>query len=331
MPTPAQISLFKSNINTMIGAAYTETVPVWEKFAKFTPCDTAQLVFGWTGMLPKARLWQGPRVVFEHAAQTYISVPEPYEATFRVDRFDLDDDKFGLYYRDLPDLGRQLKRIPDLWFRDWFENTGDMAALPGIQNGLDGLSHWNTAHPVDVYNALAGTYCNDFTGGGVTLNLGGVNVLVGGAFGVTSVATVREYTRTLKAEDGEAMGLIPRLIMIPSLLELEAEVVLKALFFAPPAWGSISGQVGAADNMMRRFNLDPFVNELLNNPHNWFMFTESNGVKPFAWVDREPSRYVPRVAENDPIVFDDHSYLFGGWGRGIVAPQHAWLSSRSGP
>lgn len=331
MITPAQFSLFRSTVNTMIGRAYSETPSHWERFADTIPCDSAQLVLGWTGMLPKARLWTGARVVNEHAPQTYIAIPEPYEATFGVDMFDLDDDKLGLYYRDLPDLGRQLKRLPDLWFRDWLENSGDMAAIPGVTNGLDGLPHFSTNHPVDLYNAAAGVYCNDFTGGGVTLNIGGVNVLVGGAFGVTSVATMREYTRTLKAEDGEAMGIIPREIMIPSLLELEAEVVLKALFFAPPAWGGISAQVGAADNVMRRFNLEPFVNELLSNPHNFYMLSESNGVKPLTWVQREAARFVQRIADTDPVVFDEHKKLFGGWGRGIPAPGFPWLSSRSGP
>ena len=329
MITPAQFNLFRSTVNTMIGAAYAETPSHWEKFAGRLPCDSAQLVLGWTGMLPKARLWTGPRVVNEHAPQTYVAIPEPYEATFAVDRFDLDDDKLGLYYRDLPDLGRQLKRLPDLWFRDWLENTGDMAAISGVTNGLDGLSHWNTAHPVDIYNAAAGTYCNDFTGGGQTLSIGGVNVLVGGPFGVTSVATTREYMRQLKAEDGEAMGIIPRQIMISTMKELEAEVVLKSLFFAPPAWGGITGQVGSADNVMRRFNLEPFVNELLANPNTWYMLAESNGVKPFSWIEREAARFVQRIAETDPVMFDEHKKLFGGWGRGIPAPSFAWLSARS--
>lgn len=324
MISPANFNIFKSTINTMVGQAYSSTPTHYGRICTTMPSGTSQQVYGWTGMLAKPRLWAGPRVTIEAAPQTYTLVNLPYEWTVSINRFELDDDQYGIYYRILPDGARQTKRLPDYWVRDLLEASG--AETGPLQLGFDGLTHWNVAHPVDLYNAAAGTYANDFTGGGLTVN----GRLIGGQFGVASVATLREYMRSLKAEDQERMGINPDLVMIPNELELEAELVLKSMFLAPPAWGTITGQVGAADNPLRRFGLEVMVNELLASTTTWYMLDTTKAIKPFIWQVREAPRMVPRVNENDPQVFDEHRYSWGAWGRGAPGWAFSWLSARSG-
>ena len=325
MITPAQFDIFKSTINTMVGEAYSSTPTHYGRICTTMPSGSTQQVYGWTGMLAKPRLWTGPRVTNEAAPQTYTLVNLPYEETVAIDRFDLDDDQFGIYYRLLPDLAKQTKRLPDYWNRDLLENSGAIASVPGSTLGFDGLTHWNSAHPVDLYNAAAGTYTNT-TVGGQTIS----GRLIGGAFGVTAVATIREYMRSLKAEDQERMGINPDLVMVPNELELEAEVVIKSMSFAPPAWGTITGQVGAADNPMRRFGLEVMVNELLASTTQYYLLDTTKAIKPFMWQVREAPRTTPRVSESDPVVFDEHKFLWGMWGRGAPGWSFAWLSHRSG-
>lgn len=324
MISPAQFSIFKSTINTMVGEAYSVTPTHYARICSTLPSTSSQQVYGWTGMIPKPRLWTGPRVTHEAAPQTYTVVNLPYEETVAIDCFELDDDQYGIYYRLLPDLARQTKRLPDLWNRDLLENSG--AQTGTRQNGFDGLTHWNTAHAVDIYDASKGTYCNDFTGGGQTIG----GRLIGGAFGIASVATLREYMRSLKAEDGERMAVSPDLIMIPNELELEAELVIKSMFMAPPAWGTITGQVGSADNPMRRFGLEVLVNELLTSTTTFYMLDTTKSLKPFIWRVREAPRMVPRMNENDPQVIDEHRFSWNMWGRAAPAWGYAWLSARSG-
>lgn len=324
MISPAQFNIFKSTINTMVGQAYSESPTHYQRICSTMPSGSSQQVYGWTGMLAKPRVWTGPRVTIEAAPQTYLVVNLPYEETVSIDRFELDDDQYGIYYRLLPDLARQTKRLPDYWVRDLIENTGSQTGTR--QNGFDGLSAFNTAHPVDLYNAAAGTYTNDTSGGGQTIS----GRLIGGAFGVTAVATVREYMRSLKSEDQERMGVNPDVIMIPNELELEAELVIKSMFLAPPSWGTISGQVGAADNPLRRFGLEVMVNELLSSTTNWYMLDTTKALKPFMWQVREAPRMVPRVNENDPQVIDEHRFSWNMWGRAAPAWGFSWLFHRSG-
>ncbi len=325
MITPAKFSIFITTVNTMLGEAYTTTPTLYDKFTTTIPMDSEYLTFGWTGMLPQMRPWVGSRVAFEHAPQTYTVGALPFESTLAVDRFDLDDDKFGIYYRDIPDIARQAKRWPDLQMRNLLENASPWTS--NFQLGLDGLTHWNTAHAVDLYDSSKSTYCNDFTGGGQTIG----GILIGGAFGATSFKTLYEYQLTLKAEDGEPMGLTPRTLMYPPQLHGEVELVLKNESFAPPAWGTITGQVGAADNIFRRYGVEPLMNPLLKSATKFYLLNEGGGgIKPFAFGLREAPNFVQRISENDPVVFDDHKYLFGNWARGCPAWSFAWLSARSG-
>jgi phage major head subunit gpT-like protein len=291
--------------------------------------------FAWIGRLDKMRLWLGPRITHEPAPQTYTVTPQPFELTEAIDRFKLDDDMMGVYYRTLPEMALQAKRWPDFQMRDMLRNQGAWTGLP--QNGLDGLTYFNTAHPVDLYNSGAGTYSNDFTGGGANVAYknaagGTVNVLTGGAFSPTALATVVEYMMQLKAEDGEPVGVTPNKLLVPPQLRLESELVVKSTFFAPPAWGTIASQVGAADNPLARFGLEPEVWELLaGDSSTWYVQDTTKAFRPMLWILRYAPVAAYRIAETDPVVFDSHKYLYGYWARGCPAWGFSWLMVRSGP
>lgn len=325
MPTPAQINLFISTVNTAIGQVYSDaSLPLfWQNFSTMIPTQSTQWAAAWTGMLPKARTWKGARVTVSPNPQTYIAVPLPYEHTVTIDRFHLDDDQMGVYYRTLPDQARQMRRQPDYWHRDLLESSGDFTGT--VQNGYDGLTYFNSAHPINFYVSAAGTYSNDFTGGGSTQN----GVLVGGAFSPTAVATLAEYMMTLKGEDKEPLGIYPDTVMVPPALMMEANLVLREASFAPPAWGTITGQVGAADNPILRFGMKPLVNTYLTSATKWYMMDTTKSFKPMLWIVREAPIMTPRVSEDDPIVFDLHHYLWGWWARATPAWGYSFLMCRS--
>jgi len=335
MITPSQFNVFVSSVNTMIGQAWTDTVPVaYSKLCQNVPSNSSQEVYGWTGMLPKMRLWNGPRVVFEPAPQTYILANQTFEATMSIDRFRLDDDQYGIYYRILPDMARQSARQPDYMLRDLLENSGDQTGTR--QYGLDGLTAFNTAHPINLYNAAQGTYSNDFTAGGFVTTFpkaggGSSSVTVGGAFSPTSVMTSIEYMMTYKGEDGEALGVVPNLIMVHPLLRGEAEVVLKNSFFAPPAWSTLTGQVGAAENPLQRFGVELLVNPFLTQAYTWYLADTTRGFMPFIHQVRQATVMVPRINENDPVVFDSHQFLYGMYDRQAVGWGPSFTFARSGP
>ena len=341
--TPAQYAAFITTVDTTIGSIYSQMDPAMThtEWSTTIPITGSIWNAGWTGRMPKARAWFGSRVVHEPAAQTYQVTPIPYELTYGIDRFQLEDSDVNtqsIFWRMLPDMATQWRRQPEYELRDLLEGSGVQTSA-GRQNGLDGLTAFNTAHPINIYlpgfngggNALfsAGTYCNDFGTGGVTIN----STLIGGQLGQASFASLLQYMQVIPDESGETLGVMPDVMMIPTTLQIEANFILTASFLASPIWGAFSpltGQVGAADNMLRKVGVRPLVNRWLKNTKRWYLMDTSHAMKPLIWLVREAPRTEPRISESDPIVFDSHKYTWGGWDRVAPAWNYSWLFARSG-
>jgi phage major head subunit gpT-like protein len=337
MITPSNWLPFIVTANTTIRQAWSWLKTEYEAYTTVVPLsDSSIYEDAWIGRMAKMRLWSGPRVYNEPAPQTYQVVPQPFEVTYTLDRFKFDDDGFGVFYPMLLDFAQQTKLWPEYQMRDLLEATGAWGGT-GPQTGLDGLSFFNTAHQTNVYSLVAGTlnagtaYCNDFTGGGVTVN----GVTVGGALSQTAFGTLAEYMMTYRAEDGERLQITPTTMMVPTNLMSESEYILKNMLAAASVgyttWGAAQTQVGATDNVFKRFGVEPMVNKNLASATKWYLMDTSKAVKPMRWILRDAVRMAPRVAENDPIVFDSHMFAWGGWGRGAPAWSPSWLMARSGP
>ena len=334
--TPANLAFWFTKLDTQLGYTYSITPTFAEAIASTIPSSTEQNGYAWIGRLDKMRLWQGSRVTHEPAPQTYFLINQPFELTEKIDRFKLDDDQMGVYERTMPEMAIQAKKWPDYQMRDLIENLG--AQTGTRQNGLDGLTYFNSAHPIDLYNAAAGTYSNDFTGGGSNVTYAnGKTILTGGAFGPTAVSTLYSYMLQLKAENGEPLGVMPNEILVPTSLATEAELVLKSTFYAPPQWNTIGAgtggnatQVGTADNPIRRFGLDFRIIPELTDVVKWYLTDTKKAFKPFLWQMRQAPVLAARVQETDPNVFDTHTYLFGYWSRGTPGWSFSWLCCRSG-
>lgn len=341
MITPNQYAAWITTVDTRIGQIYAEMNPAetHKEWSTDVPIQGSIYNAGWTGRMPKARPWYGSRVLHEPAPETYTVEPIPYELTYGIDRFKFDDSAVNsqsIFWRELPDMALQWRRQPEYELRDLLEASG-VQGTASRQAGLDGLSFFNTAHPIDLYLPSfdfggmfsAGTYCNDFLGG-VTID----SVVIGGALSQGSFASLLAYMKMIPDESGEVLGVMPNALMHPSTLEVEVNYILKAAFWANPTWGAfspLSSQVGAADNMIARMGVRPICNPFLRNTKRWYLMDTNHSMKPTLWIVREAPRQVPRINENDPIVFDSHRYTWGGWDRVAPAWNFSWLMARSGP
>jgi phage major head subunit gpT-like protein len=344
MITGANYNVFVTNANTIIGHVYSqmdadETSKQWSSEESMSG---SLWLTAWTGLMPKMRPWFGSRVVHEAAIQTYQVEPIPYEITYAQDRFVLDDSPTNgesAFWRLLPDMARQVRRQREHELRDLLEASG-VQGTTTRQAGTDGLSAFNTAHPIDIYNPsfnlagsglfASGVYCNDFTSGGQTID----STLIGGALSQTALATLVAYMKMIPGEDGEVLGVMPSVLMVPSTLELTADFLLGAMFLGSPTWGAFSqltNFVGTSDNMLRKMGIRRVTNAFLRNEKRWYLMDAERAVKPLLWIVREAPRVVPRVNENDPIVFDAHKFTWGGWDRVAPAWNYPWMFARSGP
>jgi phage major head subunit gpT-like protein len=222
-----------------------------------------------------------------------------------------------------------IKKLEDFQLRDLIENLKSQKGTR--QNGLDGLSHWSTVHPVDFYDAAKGTYCNDYTNG-VTVS----GVLTGGPLAVNSFLTVWQDMANRKSESGEKMNLTPDLTMVPVTLKGTAATILQTQFFGAPIIGNIGAGpgpnyalAGSTENALRGMS-DILIWPDLGSVTNWYQLVTNKPRKPFSWIMRQAPNWVYRNMPTDPIVFDTHSFVYGSYARGAPAWSFAWLSSRSG-
>lgn len=335
----SNMQLFLTSVETGYGLAYTVTEKWHPKIARVVPISNESVVNGWVDMLDRPREWIGPRQVRTPAPQTYLVTPKPFELTWGVDRFRLDDDRlnWSLYVDTARQHGELDAKVPDYELRDLIFNLG--SSWTGAQTGTDGATHWNTAHSVDVYDAGKGTYCNDFRSGGVSVN----SVLVGGALSPNAFKTLYAEQSKRPMTNGEAGQTTPDLLVASTLLKGEADVILKNQFIAPSQFGNIgTGAVGTAngplvgmmDNPTRGWVDYLILEDFAVNSSSqllWLMLRTKGVVKPFTMFLRQGAVRVQRTAEDDPAVFDSHTYLFGSWQRLAPAWGLPFLSSISGP
>lgn len=322
--TPANLSFFFTNLETRFWTAYSVAPVFYDKICTTYPVSSEQWASGWMGMLDKMRVWKGSRVTHQPAPQTYLVPIQPFELTEQIDQFKLEDDTYGIYFPTVAFMGENVKKWPDYEVRDLLMGQGEWTGAAQI--GLDGLTQWNTAHPVDFYDSSKGTYCNDFLGG-VAVD----GITVGGALGVNSFATLWEEMASRKSESGEALGLMPDQTMAPTQLKLTLDTILQAQFLGAPTIGNLTGNTGATENLLKGWT-DRLINpDLSADPTTFYMLVCNKPIKPFSWLLRQAPNFTYRINPQDPTVFDTHTYTYGSMSRGAPAWSFAWLSSRSGP
>ncbi len=324
----ANLQFFFTALHSTWGMAYGAAPTMYDKICSTYPVGTEQWVSGWIGMYDKVREWKGSRVVGQPAPQTYLVQIQNFEQTKSIDKFKLQDDSVGapgIYAQHVTNMAIQAKKWPDYQVRDLLQALGSQGSTQR-QLGIDGLSHFNTVHPVDFYDSTKGTYCNDFRGG---FSVGGITV--GGTLDNQAYSTLWNEFASRKSESGEALGLIPDTTLIPPQLSYTAKTILGAEFFAPATLGNFSSQVGAADNMLKGSTDLLMWPDLAGVVDDWYMLMLKGPVKPFSWLLRQAPDFTYRINEQDPSVFDTHTYLYGSVSRGAPAWAFPWLSAVSGP
>ena len=348
--TPANLNLFFTALETRFWTAYDAAPIVYSKIATTYPVGTEQWVSGWIGMLDKAREWVGPRVTHTPAPQTYLVPIQVFETTQGIDQFKLEDDTYGIYNPVVEFMALQMAKMPDYQLRDMLQNQGSQTG--SRQKGLDGLNFFSTSHNVSFYDSSKGTYINDFSNGGQTVN----GHVVGGGLSANSFASVWQYQSGIPTESGEAWGLIPDLAICGPRLKFTMDSILQAQFMGLPVIGNIGTAavnpnpptgglpanaplVGATTNVLKGW-ADRLIWPDLGSGttlgggtfHDaWYLGDFSKPVKPLSWLLRLAPDFTYRIQPDDPIVFDTHTYAYGSKARGAPAWGFSQMLARSGP
>ena len=309
--------------DTAFSQAY-QTTEVWRgKIANDRPSTTESELYGWMDRIPAMRPWTGPRVSHGVQSETLRVANRVFEDTVEISKFHLADDQWGLYSMLPAQLGQQAAKNADYQIA---------AAIQDNILGTDGLTFFNSAHPVDVYNSGAGTYSNDY----------------GYALTPNNLATIVQNMMARKAQDGTPLLVMPDTLIVPPALKYTAMNILNAAFIAPQTIGG-NTQVGANDNVLKgllnlivlpelaagmQFNTFDWTSgapklSAGGSDSKWYVAALGGPVKPITWQNRQSPIIINRTDPRDPAVFDRGSYIYGIESRGAPVLTFPFLMSRS--
>jgi phage major head subunit gpT-like protein len=288
--TKTAIQNLQVGFSTIFQGSFRET-PTWsQNVATTVPSSTRTTTYGWMSRILAMRRWEGPRLIQNLNTQAYTLENKPFEATIGVDKHDIADDALGIYNVRFQELGRIGRKLPDQQVR--------LALQQGSTNTtFDGVAFFHSSHTLNPAGVQANT-------GAQALDPG-----VGQGWDI-----VRSTMVSYVGEDGEPLGVVPNLIIVPPQLETAAKRVVASERLAN---GASNVQNGEASVLV--------VPELSNEPDTWYAADTSAPIKPLIWQEREPVSLVAKINADDDNVFFNREFLWGLEGRGVAGYGPWWL------
>lgn len=246
-----------------------------DKIATTVPSSTGTEEYGWLGMFPKMREWLGSRVVQSLAAHGYTIKNKDFEMTVGVRRSDIEDDNYGIYSAQFSQMGESAKRHPD-------EIVWECLAKGFDAKCYDGNTFFAEKHKV----------------GRKEVSNKSTEKLSLSAYKAARTAMM-SYTN----EEGQPLGIIPNLLIVPPQLEAAALEILNTQYIG----GTTNPYYKSAE-----LHVEP---ELAGHPEAWYLACTNRYIKPIIYQERKKIQFTSLTNPKDSNVFWDNEYLYGADGR----------------
>lgn len=246
-----------------------------------------------TGGIPGMREWLGDRVVHNLEGKSLTVVNRDYELTLGIPRNDYEDDKLGLWAKDVRMLGRRTAQHPNKLLVDLLNDAFVTTGAGGA--AYDGVPFFSVAHPRSG-RGLA----NQSNKGTAALAADGVAFQAG----ITAL-------RALTDDHGEPLDFLDEGVeidlVVPPALESVGKALVEAEFNAS----------GGTNTNYGRANLK--VLNRLTSSTAWFLAVRGLPIRPFIHQRRRDPELVVQNMPNDDTVFTDRLVKFGVDGRYAMA------------
>lgn len=306
--THASLDALRVTFSLLFQTAY-DSAPVWHsQLASEVPSTGHSNDYGWIAQSVTLREWLGPRVAVNLAEHRHTIRNRKFEGTLRVKREDIEDDQLGVYKTiHVPQLAQATKKHPDQLLK---------ALLQANPISFDGKTLFASDHP--TYDDAGTTYDNDFAL----------------ALDETNFNTVWSAMASYTGEDGQPLGVMPNLLIVPPQLKKTALQLMNSTMIAQTI-KNVAGteNVGAAavDNQLKGWAEVLVIPELSNDGTRWYLGDFSKALKPLIWQPRTEPELVSRTNPDSDAVFDLDEYQYGVRRRGEVGVSLPFLLATSKP
>lgn len=282
----------RTGFHSNFKSGYTSAATFYNKFTTTVPSSAAIETYGWMTQLASMREWIGPRLVKNLNEASYTLANKKFELTYGVGRDEIEDETLGIYSTLFQDMGDSAKRWPDQIVKTALQ-AGTSATT------FDGVAFFASTHPLNP----AGNQSNNFTGT---------------ALSAPNYATTRAAMMAYTGADGEVMGVMPNLLIVPPQLEATARGILNAEF---------SG--GGDTNVWRNSAELLVIPQLANAATTWYLADVSRPIKPLVFQQRKAPEFVSRTDLASDSVFHQNTFEFGVDSRGAAGYSLWFLMARA--
>lgn len=292
--TTATIAALQTTVNKRFRDGFSRAPVFRDRFVTTLPSSSLVGTYSWMDTVETMREWIGPRTIKNLSNTDYQLTNRDWERTIGCGRNEIEDDVLGVFSMKVQALGETAAKHVD------------RQAVSALQNGatnlcFDGLSFFNNAHTLDP----AGTQDNLFAST---------------ALSAANYAAVRAAMMAYTDSDGQPLGVMPNLLVVPPQLEATARTVLNAEI--------IQGTQAGISNVWRNSADLLVIPELANEATVWYMLDVSKPIMPLIWQERRPVTLTSMTAPTDEAVFTTGQYRWGIDSRGAIGYSLWFLASR---
>ena len=262
--------------NTLFNRALTTVNPLYTEVATVTPSTTDAETYAWLGDIPGMREWIGDREVQNLSASDYTIKNKDFELTIGIDRNAIEDDKIGLFNPSIEMLGQSAAMHPDKLVFSLLKNGFN-------EKCFDGKAFFSSEHMI---------------GKSKVSNKGTAKL------SLDAYIAARSGMMSLTNRKGEALNLVPNLLVVPPALEKAAMDITEADF------------INGTRNTMRGTAKPLVVPQLAGSDTAWFLMCTTMPVKPLIYQQRKKVKFVSKTNETDDNVFMSKTFVYGADSRG---------------
>lgn len=291
--TPASLNFLFTELRTEFQKGFDRYQPRWQGIAERIPSNTLTNTYSFLGDIPGFREWVGPRIFHNLAVRPYSVQNKDWELSFDIQRNVIEDDQFGMFSRTSQIIGGKAARLWDDLVFDALKNGNSRICW-------DGQYFFDTDHPVDPDSSGAGTYSNNIAA--MPLTMANINLLAQSMMG-------------FKGMTGNAMEIVPNLLVVPPALALAAVTAVKSPVYST---GTVALPNPLADASVLGQTIDVLVVPRLNDQPTVYYLVSTSELKPIILQVRKEPQFVERTDPSMDNVFHRKAYEYGSDARGAA-------------
>lgn len=288
--TASDLDALRVNLSLVFNDAFRGTSVWWQRIAMFNPTTEKTGRMGWLANLPQMRELVGSRVMQNIAERSYDIVNKDRDLSLEIHRDQIETAIMGGFSMPMRALGETAAKYPDKLIATLMQSGSSSLCF-------DGQYFFDTDHPVSLSNAGLSTYSNtDASGKSLTLD---------------NYVAARAAMMARKGENGEVLGVIPNLLVVPPQLEHIARQIVMADFVVNTAGATPAAGAAMMTNVMKGTADVLMIPELANEATTWYLLDCRGVVKPFVYQSRREINFEMLGYDSEHFKKTNHVALIG--------------------